>query len=79
MFTAKQHPEVLLSQAANLAWLAIVIWSINAFGFLPVFRTFLAPWAIYHHYLVLISFLNHSDPKLPHWEVRDLLLPLCVQ
>ncbi|KAG8994703.1 hypothetical protein FRB94_004940 [Tulasnella sp. JGI-2019a] len=71
MFTPKQHTAVMISNVGTIGWVVAVAWSINAFGFLPVVRTYLVPWAVYHHYLVLISYLNHSDPRLPHWETSE--------
>ncbi|KAG8981563.1 hypothetical protein FRB94_009454 [Tulasnella sp. JGI-2019a] len=71
MFTPKQRWAVMESNVGMIGWVVAVFWSIKAFGFLPVFRTYLLPWQIYHQYLVLITYLNHSDPKLPHWETSE--------
>lgn len=69
LFAPHQFNDILLSDLGIVAWLAALTYSTYAFGFLTVFRVYLAPWFWGCHWLVLITYLQHTDPELPHWEV----------
>ncbi|KAF9236474.1 fatty acid desaturase-domain-containing protein [Melanogaster broomeanus] len=75
MFAPHQRGAVILSDVGILLWLTGVVGSIYSFGFLTVFRTYLVPYLWVNHWLVLITFLQHTDPLLPHYRASEFTFP----
>ncbi|KAF9554713.1 fatty acid desaturase [Agrocybe pediades] len=71
MYAPHHYNQVILSTFGILVWLATVGVSINHWGFLEVFRTYLVPYLWINHWLVLITFLQHTDPLLPHYRAPE--------
>lgn len=67
MFAPHQYGQVMISTLGVLLWLAAVALSIYKWGPLTVFKTYLVPYLWVNHWLVLITFLQHTDPLLPHY------------
>jgi len=75
MFAPHQRDSVVLSDVGILLWLAGISSSIYAFGFWTVFRLYLVPYLWVNHWLVLITFLQHTDPILPHYRASEFTFP----
>jgi len=75
MFAPHQYGAVIISDVGVLLWLAGVIGSIYKFGFWDVFRLYLVPYLWVNHWLVLITFLQHTDPLLPHYRAPEFTFP----
>ncbi|KAG8989599.1 hypothetical protein FRB94_000992 [Tulasnella sp. JGI-2019a] len=68
IFTPYQSRQVIMSAGGVAIWFAAIFYAIHTFGFLPVFRTYIAPYLWMTHWLVFITYLQHSDPLLPKYE-----------
>ncbi|KAH7920977.1 hypothetical protein BV22DRAFT_1039178 [Leucogyrophana mollusca] len=75
MFAPHQYGSIVLSDVGIVLWLAAVITSIYTFGFATVFRLYLVPYLWVNHWLVLITFLQHTDPLLPHYRAPEFTFP----
>ncbi|KAH7884987.1 fatty acid desaturase-domain-containing protein [Phlebopus sp. FC_14] len=75
MFAPHQYGAIILSDLGILLWLAGIIGSSYAFGFATVFRVYLVPYLWVNHWLVLITFLQHTDPLLPHYRASEFTFP----
>lgn len=67
MFPAKLSGKILLSTAtviASLVGLGYLQWKI---GFVPVFLWYWAPYLWVNAWLVLYTWLQHTDPSVPHY------------
>ena len=55
--------------------LALVVsglfWLARTMGTAWLIKTYLIPYLIVNHWLVLITFLQHTHPKLPHFDDRE--------
>ncbi|KAI0789816.1 fatty acid desaturase-domain-containing protein [Abortiporus biennis] len=71
IFAPHHYGQIVLSDFGILIWLGVLIASINHFGFFEVFRTYLIPYLWVNHWLVLITFLQHTDPILPHYRAPE--------
>ncbi|KZP26759.1 delta12-fatty acid desaturase [Athelia psychrophila] len=71
MYAPHQYKDIVISDLGILIWLGTVIASIWAYGFGPVFRNYIVPYLWVNHWLVLITFLQHTDPLLPHYRATD--------
>jgi len=71
MFAPHQYSQIILSDIGVVIWLAAIIsWSYYR-GFAEVFRLYLVPYLWVNHWLVLITFLQHTDPLLPHYRAPE--------
>ncbi|CCM04940.1 uncharacterized protein FIBRA_07137 [Fibroporia radiculosa] len=71
MFAPHHHSQILISDLGIVLWLAGVIAAIYYKGFADVFRVYLVPYLWVNHWLVLITFLQHTDPLLPHYRASE--------
>ncbi|KAF8526151.1 fatty acid desaturase-domain-containing protein [Gautieria morchelliformis] len=75
LFSPHQYSQVLVSDVGIFLWLAgIVAWSMTR-GFGEMFRIYLVPYLWVNHWLVLITFLQHTDPLLPHYRQGAFTFP----
>lgn len=75
MFAPHQRDSIILSDIGIVLWLAGVTGSIYTYGFWTVFRLYLVPYLWVNHWLVLITFLQHTDPLLPHYRAPEFTFP----
>ncbi|KAL4080868.1 fatty acid desaturase-domain-containing protein [Scleroderma citrinum] len=71
MFAPHQYDAVILSDIGILLWLGAVGTSIYVYGLPTVFRLYIVPYLWVNHWLVLITFLQHTDPLLPHYRAPE--------
>ncbi|EIW55617.1 uncharacterized protein TRAVEDRAFT_38834 [Trametes versicolor FP-101664 SS1] len=71
MFKPGQRTMILVSNVGLLLWLAAIGASISRWGFFEVFRTYLVPYLWVNHWLIMITFLQHTDPLLPHYREAE--------
>jgi len=75
MFAPHQHNQILISDVGIIIWLGVIAtWSYYK-GFSEVFRLYLMPYLWVNHWLVLITFLQHTDPLLPHYRPAEFTFP----
>ncbi|KAG6850284.1 hypothetical protein H0H93_015541 [Arthromyces matolae] len=75
IFAPHHYFQILVSDLGIILWLAGVAYSIYTFGFANVFRLYLVPYLWVNHWLVLITFLQHTDPLLPHYRAPEFTFP----
>ncbi|KAF8601404.1 fatty acid desaturase [Ceratobasidium sp. AG-I] len=67
IFAPHQYNQILLSDFGIFIWLATLIgWTMKR-GFMEVLTLYLIPYLWVNHWLILITFLQHTDPLLPHY------------
>jgi omega-6 fatty acid desaturase (delta-12 desaturase) len=61
-------PQVVVSDAA----LAVVAWGLynlaQAYGWPWLVKTYIIPYLVVNFWLVMITYLQHTHPNLPHYE-----------
>ncbi|TBU31801.1 fatty acid desaturase-domain-containing protein [Dichomitus squalens] len=75
MFRPDQRGQIIISNAGIFLWMAAVGYSIYQWGFSEIFRVYLVPYLWVNHWLVLITFLQHTDPLLPHYRASEFTFP----
>jgi len=75
IFGPHQWGQIVLSDIGVAFWLAAIGYSIHTWGFFEVFRLYLIPYLWVNHWLVLITFLQHTDPLLPHYRPAEFTFP----
>lgn len=67
IFAPHQRDQILLSDVGVLLWIAALVYSSMTFGFGTMMRVYGVPYLWVNSWLVLITFLQHTDPMLPHY------------
>jgi len=75
MFDERHYGQIIISDIGILLWIAGIAYSISEFGFANVLRLYLIPYLWVNHWLVLITFLQHTDPLLPHYRAPEFTFP----
>ncbi|KAG5341635.1 Delta(12) fatty acid desaturase [Termitomyces sp. T112] len=75
IFSPNHYWQVIVSDLGIILWLSAIAYSIHQWGFATVFRLYLVPYLWVNHWLVLITFLQHTDPLLPHYRAPEFTFP----
>ncbi|KAI5896585.1 uncharacterized protein SCHCODRAFT_02615271 [Schizophyllum commune H4-8] len=75
MFRKDHYNQIMISNAGVLIWATVIGTWIYQRGFAEVFRLYLVPYLWVNHWLVLITFLQHTDPLLPHYRAPEFTFP----
>lgn len=67
MFTPKVRGKILLSTITEIASLAALFYIGHTFGHLKVFLWYVLPYLTVNAWLVLYTWLQHTDPSIPHY------------
>jgi omega-6 fatty acid desaturase (delta-12 desaturase) len=70
-FRENQYNQIVISDVGILLWIAGMTYFAKQQGFLELFRVYLVPYLWTNHWLVLITFLQHTDPLLPHYRAAE--------
>lgn len=70
-FLPKEKLSIVLSDVAFGAAFFILSYFIITYGFLMVLKLYLVPYMIVNLYLVLITFLHHTDTYIPHFREHE--------
>ncbi|KAI0261108.1 delta-12 fatty acid desaturase protein [Gloeopeniophorella convolvens] len=70
-FAPHQATQIIISDLGVVAWAAAVIYYSLQVGFLEVFRVYLVPYLWVNHWLILFTYLHHTDPMLPHYRASE--------
>lgn len=60
IFAPHQYRDIIISDIGVGLWFAALVFATVHFGFAAVFRTYLMPWLWYGHWLVFITFQQHT-------------------
>ncbi|KAJ7261986.1 delta12-fatty acid desaturase [Mycena rebaudengoi] len=71
LFSPHQRNLVLLSNIGVALWFLGLFAAIYAYGFAAVFTVYLVPYLWVNHWLILITFLQHTDPLVPHYRAPE--------
>lgn len=71
MFAPHQRSQVVMSTVGMMLWAAGILASMAHWGFSTVLVVYLIPYLWINHWLVLITFLQHTDPLLPHYRASE--------
>jgi len=67
IFDKRHRQQVLISDAGLAVVIAGLTYASSVYGFSTVFKFYGVIWFYVHHWLVMITFLQHTDPDLPHY------------
>ncbi|KAK1220659.1 hypothetical protein PQX77_016615 [Marasmius sp. AFHP31] len=67
LFTKEQRGAVILSNIGMAAMAFVVSYASAAFGTWEVVKFYGIPWLAVTHWFIMITYLHHTDPVLPHY------------
>ncbi|KIM22798.1 hypothetical protein M408DRAFT_279729 [Serendipita vermifera MAFF 305830] len=67
IFAPHQSGDIILSDVSVLLWIGGLVYASMEFGFGTMMRVYGFPYLWVNSWLVLITFLQHTDPMLPHY------------
>ncbi|TFY70490.1 hypothetical protein EVG20_g2522 [Dentipellis fragilis] len=71
LFTQKQRDVVIASNLGIAAMILGVQWACTRFGATAVLKYYGIPWLCVTHWFIMITYLHHTDPDLPHYRNKE--------
>ncbi|KAK6463932.1 fatty acid desaturase-domain-containing protein [Scheffersomyces coipomensis] len=67
VFDPHQYWYIILSDIGIITTFTVVYQWYKNFGFFNMFVNWFMPWLWVNHWLVFVTFLQHTDPTMPHY------------
>ncbi|KAG8766811.1 hypothetical protein FRC12_006633, partial [Ceratobasidium sp. 428] len=67
IFNKSHRRAVILSNYGILTMILIVYWSCQKYGAISVLKYYGIPWLAVSHWFIMITYLHHTSPLLPHY------------
>lgn len=71
LFDKKDFMDIVISDIGILITCSLIYLSVQKWGFASVALYYLIPYLWVNHWLVFITYLQHSDPTLPHYDPSE--------
>ncbi|KAJ7137561.1 fatty acid desaturase-domain-containing protein [Mycena crocata] len=71
LFTTAQRRAVLISNLGLLAMAFAVQRAVLIFGSVSVLKLYGVPWFLVTHWFIMITYLHHTDPVVPHFRSKE--------
>ena len=71
LFPGEWRRKVLLSDIGVVVMLGLLGWWTSIAGFAPVFAVYVGPYLVVNAWLVLYTWLQHTDVDVPHFDDED--------
>lgn len=71
VFSPKDRFDVILSDLVLLAWIGLLCYAGATMGAAWLVKSYVVPYLVVNMWLVLITDLQHTDPKLPHYRGKE--------
>ncbi|KAJ3128158.1 Delta(12)-fatty-acid desaturase [Nowakowskiella sp. JEL0407] len=71
IFEPSQYFDIILSDIGLLGVLSVLTYCTVTFGFWGVFKYYLVPYLIVNFWLIIITFLQHTDERVPHYREKE--------
>ncbi|TFK22249.1 delta 12 fatty acid epoxygenase [Coprinopsis marcescibilis] len=71
LFTKEQRAAVVLSNIGIAAMVWTVSYATSLFGAAQVIKFYGIPWLCVTHWFIMITYLHHTDPVLPHYRGKE--------
>ncbi|KAG9127541.1 hypothetical protein FRC07_012557 [Ceratobasidium sp. 392] len=67
IFNKSHRRAVIASNYGILSMILIVYWSCQRYGVASVLKYYGIPWLAVSHWFIMITYLHHTNPLLPHY------------
>ncbi|KAF8627156.1 hypothetical protein AX17_006372 [Amanita inopinata Kibby_2008] len=67
LFKPEQRRSIIASNVAICSMLALLSYCVYTHSWLYLWKHYLGPWFFAHNWMVLFTYLQHSDPTIPYY------------
>ncbi|KAJ7450221.1 fatty acid desaturase-domain-containing protein [Mycena latifolia] len=71
LFTPAQRRAVIISNVGLLAMLLVGWKAVSIYGPAVVIKYYGIPWLAVTHWFIMITYLHHTDPVIPHFRTKE--------
>ena len=71
LFKAQEYWQIVISDIGFSLAVGIMAWAIYSFGFNAYLCFYFVPYLIVNYHLVLITYLQHTDVYMPHFDESE--------
>jgi omega-6 fatty acid desaturase (delta-12 desaturase) len=71
LYSPKDFWEIVISDLGLIFYLCVFAWIIYTFGFSTWICFYFVPYLIVNYHLVLITYLQHTDVYMPHFDDKE--------
>ncbi|KAJ3206495.1 Delta(12)-fatty-acid desaturase [Clydaea vesicula] len=71
IFEKSDYNDIVKSNIGVLFTISILVYLSNIFSFLDVAKYYIVPYLVVNGFLVLITFLQHTHPDIPHYRGEE--------
>ncbi|KAG6834402.1 hypothetical protein H0H93_009832, partial [Arthromyces matolae] len=71
LFTKAQRNAVIMSNIGIAAMVWGVSYSCSTYGVADTIKYYAFPWLLVSHWFIMITYLHHTDPSLPHYRGKE--------
>ncbi|KAI0080451.1 hypothetical protein K474DRAFT_256833 [Panus rudis PR-1116 ss-1] len=71
LFRADQRKGIIISDFGLSVMLYLLAYTASHYGWAKVLSFYVVPYLICNHWIVLCTFLHHSDPTIPHYRQQE--------
>ncbi|CUM46216.1 uncharacterized protein AC631_00031 [Debaryomyces fabryi] len=71
VFDKEHYWYIILSDIGIITTITVVYQWYKNFGFFNMFVNWFMPWLWVNHWLVFVTFLQHTDPTMPHYRDNE--------
>ncbi|KDQ54173.1 hypothetical protein JAAARDRAFT_182561 [Jaapia argillacea MUCL 33604] len=71
LFKPSERRDIIISNV-GLAIMSAILWQYaSAVGFANFVKLYFIPYLLANHWIVMLTFLHHSDPTIPHYRSKE--------
>ncbi|KAJ7876784.1 hypothetical protein B0H13DRAFT_1893502 [Mycena leptocephala] len=67
LFKKKEYNKIIASDVGLLLFSSLLVQYSWKSGFAALLKHYIVPYLLCHHWIVMLTFLHHSDPTIPHY------------
>lgn len=71
LFKPHERRGIIISDIGLCFILAILCFYTSQVGFGSLFRLYIVPYLLANHWIVMLTYLHHSDPTIPHYRNKE--------
>lgn len=71
LFKKEQRMGIIISDIGLLAMASLLTYAGSTYGWKAVFMYYAIPYMLCNHWIVMCTFLHHSDPTIPHYRKEE--------
>lgn len=74
LFQPRQKPQIILSDTALIFVFGLLYILKSHIGWIGLTKYYIIPYFMVNHWLVMIVYLQHTDPTIPHYTAKEWTL-----